>query len=339
MVDERIKHIKEVKGWKVNHPYEAGNIIFLILIFLLTAMAPFIGILPLIGYQGHPGLTFNGIDLFKFFYLDQMEITSNAMAKLGTIGSVEIQGIVGYLLMGQSVALGVITFLSLIGLIFFIVNLVKGYLRKAKFIKAISIIDFIVILIFSISFITYDVLDMYFNGGHNKIIYSSALIPAGVMFVLMIAISIVYSLTYKDVVYEKDLTIKNKPDSESKNEDIDVKEDNEETEEIPSNIESIGNHAFAENQKLKVANIPEGISKLGVGAFANCLNLRIVNIPKSVTNIGFNCFFHCKDLVTVNYAGTQEEWREVKRGSNWLAQTQVTEINCSDGPVVTNLFN
>ena len=150
MVDERIKSIKEVKGWKVNHPFEAGSIVFLILVFLLTAVAPFIAILPLIGYQGHPNLTFNGFDLFKFFYLDQMEITSDAMAKLGTIGSssVEIQKIVAYLLMGQSVAVGVIAFFSLISLIFFIVNLFKGYLRKAKYIKLISVIDFIVVLIF-----------------------------------------------------------------------------------------------------------------------------------------------------------------------------------------------
>ena len=339
MRDEKLRKIKEVKGWKVNHPFETGNIIFTVLIFVMTSISLMVLFLPLITYKNHTNLSFNGLDLIKFFFVNQMNITNDAMSKLGTIGTsnVQIQGIVAYMLMGQSIFVAIILLVCSISLIYFIVSLFKGYLRKAKFVRTLAIIELVLVLIFSLSFVAYDILDMNYNHGNNQIIYVSALIPAGVMVVLLIAVSINYHLTYKDVVYEKDLRIRTKPNNE---ETIDVKEeDNFEGEEIPQDITSIGGHAFAENQNLKVANIPEGISKLGPGAFANCLHLKIVNIPSTVDNIGFNCFFHCVELEQVNYAGSKAQWRDVKRGSNWLAQTKVEKVNCLDGEVVINPFN
>lgn len=341
MDKNKLRQIKEVQGWKVNHPYEAGNIVYLVLTFILIALPAFIIFYPLVGFETNPTLSFNGRDLIEFLFFNQANITNNAMNKLGTIGSsnVEIQKIVAYLLMAQAVFCAVFALFSLIYLVFFIVNLIKGYLRKAVHIKRLALLEMILMILFSLSFMAYSVLDMNFNNGNNRIIYAASFVPSGVIIIVFIALCITYSTTYKDVIYEKNLRITVKhvdDDQETKTEE---KTEEEPEESIPQDIKEIEDHAYSEHQNLYTANIPEGVSKIGEGAFANCLKLKTVNIPKSVKSIGFNCFFHCVELVKISYNGTKEEWRHVKRGSNWLAQCKASEVSCSDGPVVVNPFN
>ena len=105
---------------------------------------------------------------------------------------------------------------------------------------------------------------------------------------------------------------------------------------LPSDLRSIGGHAFSKNLDLKYADIPSGIKELGVGAFANCLNLEVVSLPKSVKRIRKNCFFNCVKLARINYAGTKSEWRYVVRGSNWLEKAGTKTVVCSDGAVIVD---
>ena len=98
-------------------------------------------------------------------------------------------------------------------------------------------------------------------------------------------------------------------------------------------LTSVGGHAFAKNCSLEIANIAEGVSELGVGAFSNCLRLKTVSIPLSVKNIEANCFFNCIKLRRINYAGTKMQWREIKRGSNWLSRAGTSTVVCSDGAI------
>lgn len=105
---------------------------------------------------------------------------------------------------------------------------------------------------------------------------------------------------------------------------------------LPSDIKSIGGHAFAKNIDLKYADIPDGIKELGVGAFANCLRLEIVSLPKSIKRIKKNCFFNCAKLARINYAGTKAEWRYVVRGSNWLDKAGTKTVVCSDGAIIVD---
>ena len=105
---------------------------------------------------------------------------------------------------------------------------------------------------------------------------------------------------------------------------------------LPSDLKSIGGHAFSKNLDLKYADIPVGIKELGVGAFANCLNLEIVSIPKSVKRIKKNCFFNCVKLTRINYAGTKNEWRYIVRGSNWLDKAGTKTVVCSDGAIIVD---
>lgn len=105
---------------------------------------------------------------------------------------------------------------------------------------------------------------------------------------------------------------------------------------LPSDLKSIGGHAYSKNLDLKYADIPSGIKELGVGAFANCLNLEIVSIPKSVKRIRKNCFFNCVKLSRINYAGTKSEWRYIVRGANWLDKAGTKTVVCSDGAIIVD---
>ena len=105
---------------------------------------------------------------------------------------------------------------------------------------------------------------------------------------------------------------------------------------LPTDLKSVGGHAFSKNLDLKYADIPSGIKELGVGAFANCLNLEIVSLPKSVKRIKKNCFFNCVKLARINYAGSKSEWRYVVRGSNWLDRAGTRTVVCSDGAIIVD---
>ena len=166
-------------------------------------------------------------------------------------------------------------------------------------------------------------------------------IPLGASMFFMIFFSAFYSNHFKDTILENELEIQ---DDDATVEHISqvhevtkVKYEGSQT--LPPNIDSIGGHAFAENQNLTVANIPDNIDKLGPSAFANCLNLQVVSIPNSVKEIGFNCFFNCVSLERINYAGTKEEWRRIRRGSNWLSKAGTTEVLCLDGSIIVNPYH
>ncbi len=107
---------------------------------------------------------------------------------------------------------------------------------------------------------------------------------------------------------------------------------------LPTHISSIGGHDYAQNVYLQEASIPDNITRLGTGAFSNCVNLKSVNIPKSIVYIGPNCFFNCSSLTRISYGGTKEEWKQIRRGSNWLSKAGTTIVICTDGAISVNPY-
>lgn len=108
---------------------------------------------------------------------------------------------------------------------------------------------------------------------------------------------------------------------------------------LPEQISSIGGHAFSQNANLEIAIIPLGIKEIGPSAFSNCPNLKVVSIPTSVTKIGYNAFFGCKKLARINYGGRKNEWKNIVRGSNWLASAGTTIVVCVDGAITVNPYH
>jgi len=58
--------------------------------------------------------------------------------------------------------------------------------------------------------------------------------------------------------------------------------------------------------------IPEGTTVINGSAFSGCNGISSVAIPKSVTKIHEGAFSNCTGIEDVYYAGTQDEWNEIK---------------------------
>ena len=67
---------------------------------------------------------------------------------------------------------------------------------------------------------------------------------------------------------------------------------------IPGTVETIGNYAFYENNKLSSVIIPGSVTRIGNYAFTNCA-LSTIDIPNSVTIIGRQAFRKCDNFTTI----------------------------------------
>ena len=360
MANSQLRKIKEVNGWRINHPHSAANIFFTILMLILVASPAaylFLDTAALV-QAGNPSIvtdySFNGIDLIKMTIelvkkmigIENTHIDSNSLLYFLTIpeytGALSVAA--PYLLIASTFLLVVMFVFSFITFILFIVILIKGYLKRSGAIKAFVLVDFLSALLFSLIYLV-----LYFGfrtsttGGAGSVdlaIWNNFYILSGYL-VLLIIISIVYGNNFKDSIPESELEYHDQaPTVEHISQVHEVtKVSYEQSSTLPPNLTEIGGHAFAENLNLVVANIPENITKLGSSAFANCLKLKVVSIPNTVKEIGYNCFFNCCDLERINYGGTKAEWKNVVRGSNWLLKAGTTEVTCVDGRIIVSPYH
>ena len=87
---------------------------------------------------------------------------------------------------------------------------------------------------------------------------------------------------------------------------------------IPNSITHISNSMFNDCQSLKNVTIPDSVSSIGYNAFYGCRNLASIIIPGNVTSIGWNAFGSCNNLKTIYFNGTQDEWNQVNKHSEWI---------------------
>ena len=71
---------------------------------------------------------------------------------------------------------------------------------------------------------------------------------------------------------------------------------------------------FANELDIKEFVIPDGIKFIGDNAFARCDILISITIPKSVTYIDNEAFIFNYKLKDIFYAGSEEDWSEIKTG-------------------------
>ena len=342
--------IKEVNGYKVNHPYSLGNLFFAVLSLGLIALPIALFFIPIVTFGSGPILSINGFDLFSFLIINRFAPTESAELVGEFLMSISYGDptsiwytVYAYVLIGQAAIVCLYMVVGVVAFIFFLINIIKGFLRHPRVIKGLTTLNFVFSIIFGLSYLFMLIMDKVMGGGINQLFIWNAMIPAASMLVILIFMSFTIRATYADVVYEKDLEFHEDEFKEDVSHVTEVHEVTkikyESSKTLPQNLTSIGGHAYAENQALEIANIPLGIDKLGNGAFANCLSLKVVSLPESVREIGANCFFNCIELQRINYAGTKEQWRSVRRGSNWLAKAKTTEVVCNDGAVVVNPFH
>ena len=125
---------------------------------------------------------------------------------------------------------------------------------------------------------------------------------------------------------------------------------------IPEGITNIGNNAFMNTSfeknlpygpiyfkkilyKIKenagettVCNIKDGTTTISNGAFEQIPNLKEVTIPNSVTNIGDYAFAYC-GLKIITYKGTQSQWNNIDKASDWNINSALETITCTDGEI------
>ena len=175
----------------------------------------------------------------------------------------------------------------------------------------------------------------------------------GIHTVVFIVLRITHHFAYKNRVFEKKKKNENngskieiQKGTESNNNRVNNNQADDTSKEaeykpvytkgLPPDLTMVGDNSFKDDKALTNAVIPEGISSLGSCAFMNCQNLETVTIPVTVIKIGPNCFNNTPHLTTINYMGTKEDWRTVKRGSNWLVGSGTDRINTRDGVLVVN---
>ncbi len=78
------------------------------------------------------------------------------------------------------------------------------------------------------------------------------------------------------------------------------------------------------------STVPSGIKVIAQGAFRRTVGITELNIPKSVTEIG-NCFIQDSTIAVLNYEGTEEEWKTIKKsGKMWNYGNRDVEVRFAD---------
>ena len=100
---------------------------------------------------------------------------------------------------------------------------------------------------------------------------------------------------------------------------------------IPGGVRYLGRHTFSGCTSLTDVVISEGVITIAAYAFYECSALTNVTIPSTVTSIGSYAFYECRNLQSIQYNGTQEEWRAISKSTYWNYNTGNSTVYCSDG--------
>ncbi len=84
--------------------------------------------------------------------------------------------------------------------------------------------------------------------------------------------------------------------------------------------------------KDSAINIKEGTKIISGEAFFQCYYIQSITIPNTVKNIGDGAFMFCQ-FSNITFNGTVEEWNDIKKDSNWNANSSLKTVTCTDGIV------
>ena len=113
---------------------------------------------------------------------------------------------------------------------------------------------------------------------------------------------------------------------------------------IPESVNEIVDEAFTDCSSLRSITIPNGVTGIGENAFKGCTSLSSIIIPDSITKIGCKVFEGCSSLTAIDYAGTKEQWKEIKQDyrisheyygdrlvDQWYEESDIKVVRCKDG--------
>lgn len=80
---------------------------------------------------------------------------------------------------------------------------------------------------------------------------------------------------------------------------------------LPDTLKHLGEKAFSQTGIKKII-IPKGITKIAPAVFSACNNLEEIVLPDTITGIDDYTFDACSALKTINYYGSEEQWKEIE---------------------------
>ena len=97
---------------------------------------------------------------------------------------------------------------------------------------------------------------------------------------------------------------------------------------LPEGVTSIGDHAFAHNDRLKEITLPQSLTSIGWYAFSDCFALGKIAIPDGVTELPYGLFAWCTELKEVALgAKTEKIDTSVFRLCGKLERITISESN------------
>lgn len=104
---------------------------------------------------------------------------------------------------------------------------------------------------------------------------------------------------------------------------------------ISDGVERIGSFAFYKAANLTVVFLPSSLITVGNGAFAECTFLEILYIGSALKSFGATAFSFCTSLSTVNYSGTEEDYKKIENAPSSNGRT--IEYGVSDNAIMLRL--
>ncbi len=100
---------------------------------------------------------------------------------------------------------------------------------------------------------------------------------------------------------------------------------------IPASVTSLGNYAFSECKSLTSVTFEAGsqLESIGQRAFADDSALTELTIPANVTSIG-NRLIYNSGVATIHFLGTRAAWDAINKAENWNYGNTDVEVICSD---------
>lgn len=104
-------------------------------------------------------------------------------------------------------------------------------------------------------------------------------------------------------------------------------------------VEIIGTVAFFNKPGLKSVVVPEGVVRIMNGAFLDNDELVSVSLPSTIKTL-FVSFGDNPVLTEFKFAGSVKQWTNMsKNWANWISDTSLTKVICSDGEVELKFDN
>lgn len=99
---------------------------------------------------------------------------------------------------------------------------------------------------------------------------------------------------------------------------------------IPDGVSFIGEGAFQCCGKLTKIILPNGLTSICNQTFAYS-GLTNITVSSTIKAIGAYAFYGCDKLTEIKFVGTIDQWNSIDKGIDYLKDTAVKAILCSDG--------